>query len=132
MSKKPSLVEEAFDEAEMRTEALRFNAGKPQMSYLLSAPIAMAGLVSVLEYGAEKYERDNWKRGMTKESILDSMLRHQTALANGQVFDTDPNCPECNGEEQCRNHSGLRHSYHIMCNAMFLAEFDGRGDYDDE
>lgn len=103
--------------AETRQSALRYNQNKPQLSFILSAPAAMDELARVLEFGAQKYERDNWKKGMTKEVVADSALRHLSAMLNGEVLD-----PE----------SGLRHSAHFLCNAMFLAEFDTRGDYDGE
>lgn len=49
--------------------------------------------------------RDNWKLDMPIQSIVDSMMRHVVAFADGEVND-----PE----------SGLPHIGHIMCNAMFI------------
>lgn len=109
-------IKEMFDAAEQAT-ATRHNQGKPMLSFILSAPAAMDELARVLEFGAQKYERDNWKKGMTKEIVADSALRHLSAMLNGEVLD-----PESN----------LRHSAHFLCNAMFLAEFDARGDYRNE
>lgn len=98
-------------------QAQRHNAGKPQLSYLLDAPHAMNAVCRVLEFGAEKYARNNWKKGMPWSSIMDSLLRHLMALKAGEDLD-----PE----------SGLPHVGHILCNAVFLAEyFELRPEFDD-
>jgi len=85
-------------------QADRHNEGKPQWS-MVDFP-SMEPMVRVLEFGANKYSRDNWKKGLPKEQILDSMMRHVFALASGEEND-----PE----------SGLPHIGHIQCNAMFYA-----------
>jgi hypothetical protein len=99
--------------------ALRYNQHKPKLSLITEMPLALEGITRVLEFGATKYGRRNWQKGMPFTEILDSMLRHQLAWANGE--DVDPE-------------SGLRHVDHVACNALFLAElcrlkleFDDRG-----
>ncbi len=87
----------------MIKQAERYNAGKPELSYIdLTCFIPAA---KVLEFGALKYERDNWRKGFAVTKVLDSMLRHIAALQRGELID-----PE----------SGLPHIGHIQCNAMFL------------
>lgn len=81
----------------------RFNINKPKYS-ILSLKELEPG-VRVLEFGAEKYSRDNWKKGLKFSEILDSMMRHIAALQSGEW--TDPE-------------SGLPHIGHIQCNALFL------------
>tara|TARA_R110000744_G_scaffold208461_7_gene327169 strand:+ start:699 stop:1589 length:891 start_codon:yes stop_codon:yes gene_type:complete len=92
-------------------KGMRFNSGKTQLSYMLDADVAMAGMCKVFEFGAEKYARGNWKSGFGINEVRDSLLRHMTAHANGEILD-----PE----------SGLPHIDHITCNAVFLATFGAR------
>lgn len=83
-------------------KADRFNQGKPQWSLVDFK--SLEPLVRVLEFGALKYERENWKKGHVKSELLDSAMRHMAAMIDGEEID-----PE----------SGLPHSAHIMCNMMF-------------
>src|SRR3954471_9914104 len=92
-------------------EALRYNQGKPQYSMLDLK--CFEHCAYVLEFGAKKYSRDNWKLGMTVSSLLDSMLRHIAAIQSGEVDD-----PE----------SGLPHIGHLQCNAMFLGNINNEQD----
>lgn len=81
----------------------RFNQGKPKFSLIdMTCQVDMA---RVLEFGANKYSRDNWKIGGPITELIDSMLRHTAALLDGEWLDPD---------------SGLPHIGHIQCNAMFL------------
>ena len=91
------------EEQEHQHTAMRFNSGKAQYSMIDLQ--ALEQCANVLEFGAKKYTRNNWKKGFPITKILDSMLRHISALANGEFID-----PE----------SGLSHIGHIQCNAMFL------------
>ena len=68
-------------------------------------------LVEVLEFGAKKYAPENWKKGLDKKEILESMMRHLTALMDGEENDKE---------------SGLHHIGHLMCNAMFYEYFDAK------
>ena len=87
-----------------REQALRFNSGKAKWSLVDFE--SFLPLVEVLEFGARKYEVDNWKKGLPVKAVCESMLRHVFAFMNGEDLD-----PE----------SGLSHVGHIQANAMFLA-----------
>ena len=70
-------------------KADRQNVGKQQLSYLLTAPRAAEALARVMEEGAKEYARDNWKKGLPRDELIDSLLRHLLAYQNGALLDMD-------------------------------------------
>ncbi|MFW6370976.1 MAG: dATP/dGTP diphosphohydrolase domain-containing protein [Bacteroidota bacterium] len=91
----------------MKEKALRYNEGKPKWSLVHFQ--SLIPMVRVLEFGAAKYAPENWKKGLDKKQILESMMRHLTAVMDGE--ETDPE-------------SGISHMGHIQCNAMFYNYFN--------
>lgn len=87
-------------------KALRYNTGKPELSYLFEAPLAMEGLANRFALGTKKYSRDNWKGGFETDKLIDSLTRHIMSYKNGQSVDED----------------GGNHVDAIMWNAVVLAE----------
>jgi hypothetical protein len=87
-------------------KAERFNQGKTKWSLVHFESIRP--MVDVLEFGANKYSANNWMKGLDKQEILESTMRHLAALMDGEIND-----PE----------SGLPHMGHIQCNAMFFNYF---------
>lgn len=85
-------------------KALRYNEDKLRWS--LVDWKSMEPMIQVLEFGAKKYEEDNWKKPMDKKQILNSAMRHLIAMMNGEEIDQE---------------SGLPHVGHLMCNAMFYS-----------
>lgn len=92
-------------------KALRYNQGKLKWSLVHFK--SLEPMVKVLMYGANKYAVDNWKNGLDKKEILDSMQRHVASLIDGQ--ETDPE-------------SGEHHIGHILCNCMFYSFFNIPGE----
>ena len=87
-------------------KALRYNKHKLKWSYVHFESIEP--LIKVLMFGARKYSPDNWKKGLDMKEILESTMRHLTALMDGEIMD-----PE----------SGEMHTGHVMCNMMFFNYF---------
>lgn len=86
-------------------QADRYNSGKPKLSYI---PLnLLKDCADVFEFGAEKYDRDNWRKGLPVTEILDSLLRHIGEIQDGQYLDEE---------------SGLSHHGHMMCNVIFLTD----------
>lgn len=88
------------------TSAIKHDSGKPPMSLL--SRTALEEISKVLEFGANKYAADNWRKGFKWRRTLDAAMRHLTAFMDGE--DVDPE-------------SGLSHLAHLGCNIMFLLEF---------
>ena len=95
--------------------AKKYDSGKPR--YELTDPLAIEGLVRVLDFGAVKYGVDNWRSGFNYSRIISSLERHLAALKRGEDFDAE---------------SGLPHIDHVGANWMFLSFFmKTRPDLDD-
>lgn len=95
----------------------KLDQGKQRPSLILdSMPRAIAGVVSVGTFGANKYSDGGWievANGIQR--YRDAQLRHESKIAQGEVFD-----PE----------SGLPHDYHRAWNVLAQVELKARrGDY---
>ena len=87
--------------AEPPARSLRYNNGKPDFSLL---PLStLTEVVRVLEYGAEKYERNNWLKPTNWEVSFGCLMRHMSAWQAGE--DNDPE-------------SGRSHLAHAACNIL--------------
>ncbi len=98
----------------------RFNNGKAQFSYILDFGTSLEGLSKVMEFGAKKYSRGNWKKGLDPHQTIDSLMRHLIKYCDGHVLDLNED-----GEAD-KDHSGLPHVDHISFNALALATFGER------
>ena len=91
-------------------EFKKFNTGKIQPA-LIEASFLIK-LAEVLTHGAQKYDKDNWKKG-DAETYKNALMRHILSYLEGEVLDED---------------SGLEHTAHIAANIMFLQHFDKEND----
>ena len=94
--------------AEKRASRDGLAEGKPQLSWVFEFRFALEGAARSFAEGATKYGRGNWKKGMPREEVLDSLGRHLVALASGEEIDAK---------------SGLPHVDKILTNAMMLSEY---------
>ena len=89
-------------------KALRYNKQKRKWSLVHFK--SLEPMIQVLEFGAEKYAPDNWKKPMDRKELLECLQRHVAALMDA-VTDQDKLDPE----------SLIDHIGHVQCNAMFYA-----------
>jgi len=67
------------------------------------------GVGEVMQFGAKKYKRNNWKNLDDPTRYLDALMRHLEAYRRGEEFDEE---------------TGLPHMAHLATNAGFLLFFD--------
>lgn len=94
---------------------MKNDQGKP--AYHLLMPEFLDGIATVLEFGARKYEPNNWARGAEWSRYFAALQRHMWAWWGGE--DNDPE-------------TGLSHLYHAGCCLMFLGSYMERGLGDDD
>jgi len=100
---------------------IRHNEGKPPVNLILSK--ALLEVAKVAQFGAQKYNPHNYRKGMRWSFFIDSMLRHLIKRGTGQIIDFDETCEGCQNKN-CKDHSGLKHTSHIAWNALALCEFE--------
>lgn len=92
-------------EVTIKEHAARYNTGKIDGTYI--TPEFLEGLSKVMEFGARKYTKENWRKGSPVRQILASIIRHTWEIQKGNDIDND---------------SGEPHWAHISANCMFLSE----------
>lgn len=87
-------------------DGTKYDGDKPIMSLLPFE--ALREVAKILTFGAKKYDAHNWRKGMRWSRIESALLRHYERYAMGEDID-----PE----------SGLLHTAHLACNALFLLSY---------
>lgn len=92
-------------------EGIKHDAGKLRMD--LIPPSALEALAEVLTYGAQKYAPNSWQ-AVEPERYHAALLRHLCAWMRGEKVDVE---------------SGISHLRHVLCNAAFLVDQEGRPEF---
>ena len=80
----------------------KFDEGKTQWSLL---PFdAVACIVKIMEFGAKKYDVDNWRSVEPPIRYIDACFRHLSAWVDGEANDQE---------------TGFSHLWHAGCNIVF-------------
>lgn len=90
-------------------EATKYDKGKPAIELIPRA--ALEGEGHVLAFGAQKYDRHNWRKGMDWSRLVGAAMRHIAAWNDGEDID-----PE----------SGISHLAHARCCLGFLMEYQAK------
>lgn len=86
--------------------------GQKQEQYSMIPVEPLAEVARVYGYGAQKYDRDNWRKGYAWSLSLDALLRHIEQFRRGESVDTE---------------SGRQHLAHAAFHLFTLMEYDSKG-----
>lgn len=86
--------------------------GKKPEQYSMIPVDPLAEVARVYGYGAQKYDRDNWRKGYAWSLSLDALLRHIEQFRRGERLDTE---------------SGRHHLAHAAFHLFTLMEYDSKG-----
>ena len=95
---------------QVRQSGMKFDSNKPRHSLLPKG--AINSVIKVLEFGAKKYDADNWQKvNNAEERYYNAAMRHIDSWWNGEKRD-----PE----------TGIHHLAHAATNLFFLMWFDNK------
>ena len=96
-------------------EAKKADTNKPPIG--LISRVALEQEAFVMQFGAQKYDAHNWRKGMKYSRLLNAALRHILAFNEGEDLD-----PE----------TGLSHLAHARCCLAFLMDYQASGTGQDD
>jgi hypothetical protein len=114
MKEPPEKEELKFNGIEKQAEeaSVKHDSGKVPYSYV---PLDLLdGTARVLEFGAKKYDRHNFRKGFDPNRLLDAVLRHLTEVQN--MLRTE------NTVDGLDNESGLFHGHHAIADLLILVD----------
>ena len=97
------------------TGAKREKLYSVRYDYLPMKDVAEA-YCKIADFGAKKYDVDNWKKGLPMSQVAASLQRHLWAFLEGEDNDQE---------------SGLNHLDHVLWNAVALVYYKNRNMMDD-
>lgn len=102
----------------MDEKGKKYDLGKPPMDLIpAEAEIEEA---HVWGFGAMKYGRHNFRKGITYSQLIAAAKRHINAIQRGEDYDYDLDCMDCNNGN-CKMHSGRKHWACVRCCMGMLA-----------
>ena len=108
ISSDPRCIWSDADDATTKTKGTKHDSGKVRYSLLPKGVIEK--VLNILEFGANKYSKDNWQQvPNARDRYYDAAMRHIQAWYYGETKD-----PE----------TGESHLAHALCCLMFLLWFD--------
>jgi len=93
-----------------KEDGAKFDDGKERFDLLPIYPLWE--IVRVYTYGTQKYDDDNWRRGMKWGKLIAAALRHFFKWMMGEKYDDE---------------SGLHHLAHCAWQCMALMEYERIG-----
>jgi dATP/dGTP diphosphohydrolase len=100
-------------EASVTIKGAKHDQGKARYSLLPRE--CLAGVITVLEFGAKKYAAWSWP------TVPEGLTRYRDAL--DRHWDSATGTGLASEIEECDHESGLKHAWHFLCCAVFLAWF---------
>lgn len=70
-------------------QGVKHDQGKPDHTYISND--LLDGLAAVRAFGAQKYDRDNWRKGFKFNRSIAAALRHINAFKEGEDLDSESN-----------------------------------------
>lgn len=93
----------------------KFDESKSPLSWIPASAVREIG--NVLKFGAKKYGKNNYKKGMEWSRLADAALRHIYAWADGEDLDQE---------------SKLPHLAHAGCCIVMLLFYQAKGVGEDD
>lgn len=97
------LPKEALDDEKTTDEGIKLDSEKPDLSLIPKE--ALDGIATALGYGAKKYNRNNYKKGLEYTRLVAAAMRHISAFNSGKDNDDE---------------SGLNHIDHALATLAML------------
>ncbi len=109
------LAMEQQEQAIPHDKGVKYDSGKPPLSILTRE--SLIAEARAFQYGAKKYDRNNYKKGMEWSRVMDAALRHLMAFNSGESIDSE---------------SGLCHLDHAKaCLGMLVYYYENKVGTDD-